>query len=110
MLRLAIPPRHAGTEAKPSPPAPARYRPPGPGSWARYPAGAAFLAALAGGRGARAAWSALPGPDMAGRDRGRRGRDRPAGRGAVVVVPDVKDLARVDAALAARLGAGQHVA
>ena len=30
VLRLAIPPRHAGTEAKPSPPAAGRCRPPGP--------------------------------------------------------------------------------
>ena len=62
VLRLAIPPRHAGTEAKPSPPAAGPVPARGPGSWARYPAGAAFLTALAGGRGARAAWSALPGP------------------------------------------------
>src|SRR5260370_42209243 len=34
-----------------------------PGSWVRYPAGAAFLAGLAEGRPVRAAWSALPGPE-----------------------------------------------
>ena len=64
VLRLAIPPRHAtaereapavGTARAPAPPAP------DPGSWSRYPAGAAFLAGLAGGRPVRAAWSALPG-------------------------------------------------
>ena len=78
VLRLAIPPRHATAEreapAAPEPPR-LRRRPaaprrpagqpprPGPGSWVRYPAGEAFLAALAEGRPVRAAWSALPGPD-----------------------------------------------
>ena len=66
VLRLAIPPRHAtaereapavGTARAPAPPAP------DPGSWSRYPAGAAFLAGLAEGRPVRAAWSALPGPE-----------------------------------------------
>src|SRR5690348_16449694 len=66
VLRLAIPPRHAATEAAARPgggeqggpgsgpagvPVPSR---PEPGPWARYPAGAAFLGALADGRAPRA--------------------------------------------------------
>ena len=109
VLRLAIPPRHAGTEARPSPPAPGLPPSPGPGSWARYPAGDAFLGALAAGRGARAAWSALPGPDWPGEIAIAAAATVAAGRGVVIVVPDVKDLARVDAALTAQLGPGQHV-
>ena len=109
VLRLAIPPRHAGTEAKPSPPAAGPVPVPGPGSWARYPAGAAFLTALAEGRGVRAAWSALPGPEWPDEIAIAAAATAAAGRGVVIVVPDVKDLARVDAALAARLGPGQHV-
>src|SRR6266516_1576973 len=76
VLRLAIPPRHAAAEAQ-SPGAQAQ--PPGaqaqpavtslgligPGPWAQYPAGAAFLAAIGDGRAPRAAWSALPGADWA---------------------------------------------
>jgi primosomal protein N' (replication factor Y) (superfamily II helicase) len=110
VLRLAVPPRHAGTEARPSPPPATSPAPrPEPGSWARYPAGGAFLAALAAGRGVRAAWSALPGPDWPGEIAVAAAVTVAAGRGVVIVVPDVKDLARVDAALTARLGADQHV-
>jgi primosomal protein N' (replication factor Y) len=71
VLRLAIPPRHATAEreapaagaARPPAPAEPAPVPPEPGSWSRYPAGAAFLAGLAEGRPVRAAWSALPGPE-----------------------------------------------
>src|SRR5579864_9585290 len=62
VLRLAIPPRHAAAEKQD----PAQAQPPperpAPGPWARYPAGEAFLAALAECRPVHAAWSALPGP------------------------------------------------
>ena len=109
VLRLAIPPRHAGTEAKPSPPAGGLPPPPELGSWARYPAGDAFLAALADGRGARAAWSALPGPEWPDEIAIAAAAAAAAGRGVVIVVPDVRDLARVDAALTARLGSASHV-
>jgi len=109
VLRLAIPPRHAGTEAKPSPPAGGLPPRPELGSWARYPAGDAFLAALADGRGARAAWSALPGPEWPDEIAIAATAAAAAGRGVVIVVPDVKDLARVDAALTARLGSASHV-
>ncbi len=109
VLRLAIPPRHAGTEAKPSPPAGGLPPRPDLGSWARYPAGDAFLAALADGRRARAAWSALPGPEWPGEIAIAAAAAAAAGRGVVIVVPDVKDLARVDAALTARLGSASHV-
>ncbi|MBW5482046.1 primosome assembly protein PriA, partial [Streptomyces bambusae] len=49
VLQLALPPRNARAEAKPSPeplPPPAA---PEPGGWSRYPAGPAFLRALASG-------------------------------------------------------------
>jgi primosomal protein N' (replication factor Y) (superfamily II helicase) len=107
VLRLAIPPRHAAAErdAPPAgtPPAPAPGRP-GPGSWSRYPAGAAFLAGLAEGRPVRAAWSALPGSAQAGQEWPAEiaiaaATTASAGRGVVIVVPDARDLDRVDAAL-----------
>jgi len=84
-------------------------KPPDPGSWSRYQAGPAFLAGLAQGRPVRAAWSALPGSVQA--DPARAGPGWPAeiaiaaattavaGRGVVIVVPDARDLDRVDAAL-----------
>ena len=109
VLRLAVPPRHAGTEANPSPPAAAGPDGPAAGSWARYPAGETFLAALAAGRAARAAWSALPGPEWPAEIAVAAAATAAAGQGTVIVVPDVKDLARVDAALTAQLGPGQHV-
>lgn len=115
VLRLAVPPRHATAEAalpltveQPAPP-----EPPVPGPWAAYPAGEALLRRIAAGGQPWAAWSARPAqpPD----------RDWSAalataavaalsgGRGAVIVVPDGRDVARVDAALRALLGRGRHV-
>ena len=111
VLRLAIPPRHAtaereapqagtprdpayGNPARPDPPAP-----PDPGSWSRYPAGPAFLAGLAGGRPVRAAWSALPGPEWPAEIAIAAAATATTGRGVVIVVPDARDLDRVDAAL-----------
>ena len=109
VLRLVIPPRHAATEAKPSPPPAGPPDRPAPGPWSRYPAGEAFLAGIAGRRDLRAAWSALPGPEWPDEIALAAATAAAAGRGTVIVVPDVKDLARVDAALTARLGPGQHV-
>jgi primosomal protein N' (replication factor Y) (superfamily II helicase) len=108
VLRLAIPPRHARAEAAGRDEAqrPAR---PGPGSWARYPAGPAFLAALADGRSPRAIWSALPGPDWPAEIAVAAATTAASGRGALVVVPDSRDLDSVDAALTALLGTGSHV-
>ena len=116
VLRLAIPQRHAATEtAKPARSAavtgtaraaaggPGDGLPPrpDPGPWARYPAGPAFLDAVAAGRPARAAWTALPGPTWPEEIARAAVTAASAGRGAVIVVPDARDLARVDEALAA---------
>ncbi len=109
VLRLAIPPRHAAAESAPAEDPPgARPGVPEPGPWARYPAGRSFLAALAGGRAPRAAWSALPGPcwpDEIARAAATAAAD---GSGALIVVPDARDLGLVDAALAGVLGPGVH--
>jgi len=103
VLRLAIPPRHATAE-RDAPPADTPRGPlpkrPDPGSWDRYPAGAAFLAGLAEGRPVRAAWSALPGPEWPAEIAIAAAATAAAGRGVVIVVPDARDLDRVDAALA----------
>ncbi len=107
VLRLAVPQRHAGTEAASAKAAanPDLARPrlprPDPGPWARYPAGPSFLNALAAGRPARAAWTALPGPAWPEEIARAAVTSASAGRGAVIVVPDARDLARVDEALAA---------
>ena len=67
VLRMAIPPRHARVEAKPSgEPAPVPQAPPD-GGWARYPFGPNLLDALRSGRAARAVWQALPAEDWPAR-------------------------------------------
>ncbi|WHP17802.1 primosomal protein N' [Cellulomonas sp. ES6] len=102
-------PGAATTPAEPGavvdPAAPVAERPaPAGTAWAPYRGGPAFLAHLAAGGAPRAAWSALPGP---------AGERWPAavaqavaatlssGRGALVVVPDARDVDRVCAALEA---------
>jgi len=107
VLRLAIPPRHAAAEAEP--PAPEQPPParPEPGTWTRYPDGQAFLDALAEGKPARAAWQAMPGPHWPAEIARAAATTAAGGRGVVIVVPDARDLARVDEALT-EVGAG-HV-
>ena len=119
VLRLAIPPRHAGAEkaARPraasaagngdAPGAPLLQRT-ASGPWERYQAGPAFLAALADGRAPRAVWTALPGQDWPEEIARAAGTAAAAGRGALIVVPDVRDLGLVDAALVRILGPGRH--
>jgi primosomal protein N' (replication factor Y) len=87
-------------------PLPAR---PGPGPWTRYQAGPAFLSALADGRAPRAVWTALPGQDWPEEIARAAGTAAATGRGALIVVPDTRDLGLVDAALARTLGPGRHV-
>ncbi|TDC88930.1 primosomal protein N' [Actinomadura sp. 7K507] len=83
---------------------------PSAGVWSDYPAGASFLRALAGGKGPRAVWTALPGPDWTAAIARAVAVTLRGGRGALVVVADGRDVARVDAALKAELGEGLHVA
>jgi primosomal protein N' (replication factor Y) len=109
VLRLAIPPRHARVEGAPSPSAVSQVGPPEPGGWTAYDAGPAFLAALADGRPARAVWSALPGGGWPDQLAVAVRAALAGGRGALVVVPDARDLARLDAAVTASLGPGLHV-
>lgn len=108
VLRLAVPPRHASAEAEPS----GESRPlppePDPGPWAAYPAGAAFVAALARGCAPRAVWTALPGEDWVDGLARAAQAALAAGRGVLVVLPDGRDVARVDAAFAAAFGSGRH--
>ncbi|MEV4942722.1 primosomal protein N' [Streptomyces zaomyceticus] len=108
VLQLAVPPRSARAEGRPSPeplPPPA---PPEPGSWARYERGPAFLDSLAHGGAPRAVWNALPGPYWAEEVARAVGAALASGRGALVVVPDGRAAGRVDTALTAVLGEGRH--
>jgi primosomal protein N' (replication factor Y) len=126
VLRLAIPPRHAaaaksksganattipavGDGQSPSGSGPADMAHSAGGTWVRYRDGASFLAALTAGRSPRAVWSALPGPNWPDEIARAVAATSRSGRGAVVVVPDARDLALVDAALARRLESASHV-
>ncbi|MGV1008211.1 MAG: primosome assembly protein PriA [Dermatophilaceae bacterium] len=115
VLRLAVPPRHAAAERAlaAQPPAMEALAPPDPGPWTAYPAGASFLRHVSKGEAPGAAWLALPSQPPE--------RDWPramavaaataisSGRGAVLVVPDRRDVDRVDDALTRVLGRGRHV-
>ncbi|RNL86413.1 primosomal protein N' [Halostreptopolyspora alba] len=120
VLRLAIPPRHARVEREPGGGRPAElsaeatrhhgHGQPDPGPWSQYPAGPSFLAALRAGRAPRAVWTALPGPDWAEAIAVAAGVALDTDHGAVIVVPDGRDVEAVDAALGHHLGEGRHVA
>jgi primosomal protein N' (replication factor Y) (superfamily II helicase) len=112
VVRLGVPARHAAAEAAtaPSLSLPEPPEPPAIADWERYHTGPAFLAAVGATRPARAVWSALPGEHWPQRVAEAVRAALAAGRGAVAVVPDLRDLARLDAALRNALGAGRYVA
>ena len=84
--------------------------PPGHTGFDAYRAGPAFLRAVADGRPARAVWTARPDDEWPQRFAEALATALAAGRGAIAVVPDARDLERLDAALGAVLGPGAHVA
>ncbi|QVQ53190.1 primosomal protein N' [Spiractinospora alimapuensis] len=110
VLRLAVPPRHARVEKEEvstTAPAPAP-EPADPSQWDVYDGGPELLAALERGESPRTVWDAAPGvgwPDAVAEAVAATLRSN---RGALVVVPDGRDVATVDSALAERLGAGHH--
>lgn len=109
VLRLAVPARHATTEKAERPDLPEFDGVPDPAAWAAYQHGAAVLTGLAAGESPRAVWTV--GPGDAGTDLLAEAAIATAasGRGALVCLPDVRDVARLDQALTARLGRGRHV-
>ena len=110
VLRLAVPPRHARTEQLPEPEPVVGVMPvPDPAGWTRYQAGPAFVGALGRNRPARAVWQALPGEDWPLRLAELAATVAATGRGALLIVPDARDLRRLDAALTTVLGPGRHV-
>ena len=109
VLRLAVPPRHATVEKQPSAPGTPVTDRPRPQVWSHYPAAAGFLESLAGGASPRSVWTVVPGDDWAELLSEAVVSTACSGRGALVCVPDHRDLQRLDAALTARLGHGSHV-
>ncbi|WP_326648568.1 MULTISPECIES: primosomal protein N' [unclassified Streptomyces] len=108
VLQLAVPPRNGRAEAKPSPEPLSPPAAPEAATWGRYGRGVAFLEALASGGAPRAVWTALPGPQWSDELARSVAATLASGRGALVVVPDGRRAARVDAALTALLGEGRH--
>ncbi|WP_277451687.1 primosome assembly protein PriA [Janibacter sp. DB-40] len=120
VLRLAIPPRHARAEKalpREDPAAGEEPRPvpetTTPQVWADYRAGAAWWSRVAAGESPGAAWVAAPSrPAPSDWPVALAQAARAAlasGRGAVIVVPDQRDVVRVDEALTEALGPDRHV-
>ena len=113
VLRLAVPPRHARVESAAVPPAsdPPTISAPAASGWDDYPTGARFLRALAGGQAPRAVWTALPvtRADPFAMLAAALGTAFVAGRGVLGVVPDARDLGRLDAAMRQVLPPGSYV-
>ncbi len=109
VLRLAVPPRHARAESAPAVEPAAAPDPPDPTGWARYRSGPSFVNAVRDGRPVRAVWNAAPGENWPARIAEVAQSALAGGRGVLVVVPDVRDAARVDTALQAALPRGSHV-
>lgn len=115
VLRLAIPPRHAGAEKSPySGPALPVIAAVDPTGWERYVGGGEFLEAIGDGRAARAVWQALPGESWSDRLAEAAAAAISGGHGVLAVVPDQRDVdtltqaavARIDEAAVVALAAG----
>lgn len=111
VLRLAVPPRHATTEQEvveppPAATADATLLEAGRTGWARYASG--FLPALTSGQAPRAVWNAAPGENWPSLLATAAADLLATGQGTLVCLPDGKDVARLDTALAALLGRDQH--
>ena len=111
VMRLAVPPRHAATEKATSKvTAPTELPVAPPQALAAYPTGPAFLRAVTEGGHPRAAWQVTPSADRSGDwASGFAAAARAAvegGRGAVLVVPDQRDVELLQQACQEALGPG----
>ena len=111
VMRLAVPPRHAATErATPRPWPEPRLDGPVPPTLSATPLGAGFLAALGRGEAPRAFWQVPASMGAEGAPGWIDGIAEAvvatlrAGRGVAVIVPDVRDVARVKARLGEVVG------
>ena len=111
VTRLAVPPRQAKVEAE----ALRCTLPPKPvisssvSEWAPYPQAPGFLEALGRAEGPRAIWTAVAGADWALAFAQAAAVCASAGRGALLLAPDARDLERLAAACAAVLGPDGYV-
>lgn len=113
VARLAVPPRHARTEAADQPTLPAPAEGPGAQVLADYPHGSAWWDAQRSGASVRAAWTPAPAADDVGVwVRGfveAAGATLASGRSALLLVPDADALGQLEAACERAFGAGSFV-
>lgn len=109
VLRLAIPPRHARAEAHPAQDPQQLADDPGASAWYAYLHGPAFVEHIATGGSPRAVLSALARHEPALAVAQAVAAALRSGRGAVVCVPDVRDVERWDRVFSEVLGVGQYV-
>lgn len=107
VVRLAVPPRHARAESAPAEPAAGAPEVPG-GGLDRYVDGPALIGALGRGESPHVV-AAVPPGDWPAELAQLATATLASGRGAVIVVPDHRDLDRLDAALSSALGPGRHI-
>ncbi|WP_267617440.1 primosomal protein N' [Gordonia bronchialis] len=103
VIRLAVPPRHARTEKEETPAPTSVVVAPDRAGWRTYRSADGFLDSLSAAH-PRAAWQAVPGEDWPRRLAELAATVVAAGRGAIIVVPDQRDLDRVSAACEPLLG------
>ena len=110
VVRLAVPARHATTEAATPPLRPAPELSSRPGVLDRYPGASAFLAGLGERRPIRAVWNPVavhaPLGDALGGMVDAAAATLASGRGAIIVVPDAATLARLERRCAEVFGVG----
>ncbi len=110
VLRLAVPPRHATAERAASPEAPPIAPDLAAAERAWSPYDHTLATRLAAGESPRWVWAALPGADWPTHLAHAAAATAASGRGALLCVPDQRDLSRLDRALTAVLGGpGRHV-
>ena len=111
VLRLAVPPRQARVEARPTTARDDDERLPDVDdeAWHHWPDGSALLTALESGGSPRAVWEALPLRDPAHAVAQAVLATLRSGRGSLVCVPDARDLDHWHTAFTEVLGAGRHV-
>ncbi|WP_108924193.1 primosomal protein N' [Mycobacterium montefiorense] len=111
VLRLAVPARHARVERETTQiPPPPTIEPVDPSGWEVYSRGKQFLTALAESRAARAVWQTLPGEPWADRFAEAAAQTVRAGRAALAIVPDQRDLDALWLAATARIDEDSVVA
>lgn len=112
VLRLAVPPRHARVEREPAAPSsePGPLPPTELEPWAQHTGAEAWLHQVSAGRSPRAVATMLAGTRWSAALAQAVLATLVSGRGALLCLPDVRDVARLDAALTALLGPGRHVA